>query len=423
MSSTQDVGYWSIATQKHLKKYQSDSANFDEFDALHVSGKAGRLIGMLRGNNKIESMPKLKKMAGTIGIGGFELNNILPVLEKVSDKQIEVKRNTYDEIIGIEEYVYTNEDVLNISGSLFEYQNPSDIQRIAVHSLGETKKLPQLEIELMQKLHKLGYSDQDIEISCAIQQQFKLLQKFDKGKEPIYSNEYVWGTNHHKIAYGIKDLDIADKDDLTALIDSIQKKQGFPIEDLPPIAPNLLNLALKTGIINPTIVATNRGIKKEFGFSSNLIGEGLYNDDILDDVKILLASMRFSERYTQYSKIHDLNSFLRALIDRDKVGPHSANGTDYILLEKKGIIETIPDSKGKYFMRLLKKDVGEAALKIINEPNFDIQTEVEPINANRFNTQGEFISPEEIRMSYSESPENIKEATDHLLRTVRGETI
>ena len=51
-------GYWAIATQKHLKNFRNDSANMDEFDSLNVSGKAGRFIGMIRGNKEITNMRK-----------------------------------------------------------------------------------------------------------------------------------------------------------------------------------------------------------------------------------------------------------------------------------------------------------------------------------------------------------------------------
>lgn len=55
------AGYWSIATQKHLKKFASDSVHLDEFDNLNLSGKAGRLLGVIRRNSNISNIKKLEK--------------------------------------------------------------------------------------------------------------------------------------------------------------------------------------------------------------------------------------------------------------------------------------------------------------------------------------------------------------------------
>ena len=48
-------GYWSIAAQKHLKEYKPDSPNLDELSDISVAGKAGILLGVIRGNGKIEN--------------------------------------------------------------------------------------------------------------------------------------------------------------------------------------------------------------------------------------------------------------------------------------------------------------------------------------------------------------------------------
>ncbi|MGD2434059.1 hypothetical protein ACP8H3_08860 [Bacillus velezensis] len=91
----QKLGYWSIATQKHLKTFQPDSTNLDELDSINITGKTGRFIGLLRGNSYINNLRKIEKMAGTIGIHRSELHSIiLPKLEKVSDKKLILKKYT-----------------------------------------------------------------------------------------------------------------------------------------------------------------------------------------------------------------------------------------------------------------------------------------------------------------------------------------
>ena len=136
-----------------------------------------------------------------------------------------------------------------------------------------------------------------------------------------------------KIAAAIAPLELQQKQSMKQMIEIIQNSQGVPLDKLPPIDQNLMILAKKTGILNPAIISSTRGLEKEFEFTPDLLKTDSVNEDILDDVKLLLASIRFGENYTEYSTIQEPEKFLRALINNQKVGPHSANGSDYILLE------------------------------------------------------------------------------------------
>lgn len=417
-------GYWSIAAQKHLKKFVIDSPHMDEFDSLNVAGKAGRLMGVIRGNRQIGEIIKLEKMASSVGIGRSELHRIiLPELERASDKQVEIRKNAANEIIGIEEYIFSNEQVLEIAGQFFEHIGPKNVERIAILAMDETKKIPLLESEMMDTLLNKGFMEKDIQLSCTLQEHFKLLQKLGKGKEPIYSNEYVWGPNHQKIAYAIRQIEFDKKQNLKNVIELVQNHQGYPLEKLQTIDSELLLLAKKTGIINPTTIVSSRGIKKEFGFSSKLFEYTLYDDDILDDVKLLLASIRFGENYTEYSTLNDSRKFLVALIERDKVGPHSANGKDYMLLEKRGIVKAEHAFGDRYYLRLIRKDVGKAALKILSNPQFDINLEVGDSDIGAIMQYKSFQSPEEYRLELAKSPENVAEAEEYLARVLRDEIL
>lgn len=417
-------GYWAIATQKHLKNFRADVTHKDEFDSLDMAGKSGRLLGVIRGNYRIDNILKIEKMASSIGIGRRELHRIvLPELENATEGEIELIKNSTDDIVGIEEYLFNNDSVLDITGQVFENLNPKEVEQIAVETMDATKKMPQMENELIQSLCIKGYKEENISLSCSLQTYFRLVQKLAHGKEAIYSNEYVWGSNHEKIAHAVAGLSLNSKQTLQEVITQIQNFQGIPSDKINPIDTDLLLLAKKVGMINPTSIITRRNFRKEFCFSSNLIDNNLYNDDIMDDVKLFIASIRFGENYTQHSTITSAQRFLRYLINNEKIGPHSANGTDYTLLEERGIIKVEKAYGDRYYMHLLRKDVAEEALKIISNPNFNINVDVNPNQADALMERGSFISPEEERLKLGEAPENVSEAMDYLARTLRDETL
>lgn len=430
-------GYWSIATQKHLKEFKTYSANLDKFDNLNIAGKAGRFLGVIRGNGKIENIEKLEAMANTVGISPSELHYIvLPKLERDSDKQVELIRDSTGSVTGIAEYVFTNQSVLEIAGQVFENSNPSSLQQIAVEVMDETKKVPYLQDELTEMLCKNGYNEESIKISLALQEQFKLINKINKSKNPIISNEYVWGPNNKKIAMAVANIEFGKKQNLKEVVERVQQHQGCPFEKLPPVDKDLLFLAKKTGMINPTTIVSSRGFEKEFAFSPNMLEPLSYNDDILDDVKLLLASIRFGENYTQHSTINDAVKFLESLMRYGDIGPHDANSTDYMLLEKKGIVRVVKKTKRKwssyynsfydktgYCLELVRKDVAEETLKIIKDPGYNINADNVVSSYEPVVDTGTFITAEENRIYLAESPEHVKEAEDYLCKVLRDENL
>jgi len=433
---TVQEGFWSIAAQKHLKAFTQDSSNIDEYDKIDIAGKSGRFLGAIRGNSKIESILKVEKIANTVGIKPSELYKIiLPGLSQASGGRVELIKNTAGDITGVAEYVFTNNEVITVAGEVFEKLNPKEIERITLQTLDSTKRIPLTQSELFSKLARDGFTEKDIAFALSLQKQFKLIQSLSKlnPQDPMISNEYIWGHNHEKIAYALANVSLDNKQSLEETISEIQKCQGMPTEELRSKNFEIINLAQKIGMINPINIISTRGIEKEFSFSADI--SSTTDNDIMDDVKVLLASIRFGERYTEHSTIQDPIKFLEALINNESVGPHSANSTDYIMLEKKGILKVVQETKSKWSyytnntytksgpcLKLIKKDVAEKAIEILKSPDYCISKGLlqEP---EIISDTGNYRNSEEIRIFMAELPEPIKEASEMLTKILRDELI
>ncbi len=425
-------GFWSIAARKHLKEFVDYSDNADIFDRLNVAGKTGLFLGTIRGNKRLDNINKIEKMANQVGIKPIELHKIiLPQLEESSDKKVEIIRDKAGNVIGIEEYVFDTKSTLEITGKVFEDLNPSDKEIIAVDTLEETKKVPYTQNEITEKMVQRGFKENDIRISLDIADQFKLIRKVAKKKDPIISNEYIWGSNNQRIALAVGELSKIQKDSLGETIGEIQKCQGIPYENLTIADRELFDLAKRIGMISPIKIVTNRNVNKEFEFTQSADTLSA-SEDIFDDVRLLLASIRFGENYTEYSTIYNAQKFLSAWIRNGEVGPHNANSTDYIMLEKKGIAKVAYKSKMKwgyygqynaqgYYLELVKVDVAKEALKFINgimEEN-DINNDIS--DYNEIAKSSNYLSSEEQRVRMGEVPESSKEADEYIQRILRDE--
>mgnify|MGYP000504574355 FL=1 len=423
-------GFWSIAARKHLKEFVDYSDNGDIFDRLNVAGKTGLFLGTIRGNKQLDNIKKIEKMASQVGIKPIELHKIiLPQLEESSDKKIEIHRDSLGNATGIEEYVFDTQSTLEITGKVFEDLNPTDKEIITVNTLEETKKVPYTQNEITEIMVQKGFKENDINISLDIADQFKLIRKVAKKNDPIISNEYIWGSNNQRIALAVGELGKIQKDSLGITIGEIQNCQGIPYENLTITDKKLFDLAKKIGMINPIKIVTNRNVNKEFEFtqSTNWLPA---SEDIFDDVRLLLASIRFGENYTQHSTIYSAQKFLSAWIRNGEVGPHDANSTDYIMLEKKGIAKVVYKSKQKwgyngyynatgYYLELVKEDVAREALKFIN--GIIEENDLSIDDYNQIAKSSNYYSAEEQRVRMGDVPESSKEADEYIQRILRDE--
>lgn len=431
-------GYWSIAAQKHLKEYKPDSPNLDELSEISVAGKAGILLGVIRGNGKIENIRKIEKMATQAGISSkVELRTILQLIEVASEKRVELIKNSTGEIIGLEENIFDTNTIFNTAGQLFENLNPSDVQKIAIATMEETKKVPYLHGELLDELIRLGYKENEIEFALKVEEQFKMLRRLEQmnKKEDIYSNEYVWGEDNVKISRALASINELDRKVLSGIIGTIQGCQGIPFERISTSGNEMIHLAKKIGMISPILIATGREISHEFAFSPNMLEPITTKEDIFDDVKLLLASIRFGENYTDHSRIFDAESLLRAWVERGKIGPHSANETDYIMLERKGIVKVEQGSKqmyGRYgiynaegyFLKLIKKDVAKEALKYIESTKGKTNNILNDRHGiSSFENITDYRSPEAQRIILGEMTDPIKELDVYMQQILRDEIL
>ena len=91
-------------------------------------------------------------------------------------------------------------------------------------------------------------------------------------------------------------------------------------------------------------------------------------DDAFDLAKALVAALTYgmTQSGVGRGRITMIGALLRKLIAGQSVGPATAIGEDYRVLEQKGVITVTPDG-GLFRMMLLKRDIGEIALGVLTQ--------------------------------------------------------
>ena len=143
--------------------------------------------------------------------------------------------------------------------------------------------------------------------------------------------------------------------------------------------------------------------------------------DVCDKVRLFLDSIRHGQHFGEWhtGRINDPVTLLGKLIDRGEIGPCTAIGTDYVLVEKAGVVNV--QSSGykhdQYVMRLVQKDTVRLIRDILKH-------EVSPGGLLAGGgpgalAQDRFVSAEQTRGTLGDLPEPTRQAEAEMLRNLR----
>lgn len=144
-------------------------------------------------------------------------------------------------------------------------------------------------------------------------------------------------------------------------------------------------------------------------------------DDCFDMAKSLVAALTYGmkERSSSQGRISMLSALLAKLNRGLEIGPATAIGQDYRVLEVNRVVKLRSDlnSPGRYFMRLLKREVGELALHVLTQGNAYERS----LTALPTAPMSGYVGPEESRTSVRKKQSSVsKRTTRDVLEAVRG---
>ncbi len=144
-------------------------------------------------------------------------------------------------------------------------------------------------------------------------------------------------------------------------------------------------------------------------------------DDCFDMAKSLVAALTYgmTSRSSSQGKISMLPALLGKLIAGGEIGPATAIGQDYRVLEVNRVVKLRPhpDYPERFFMRLLKTEVGQLALYVLTQGNAYAQSLTDLPSA----PMSGYIGPEASRTSVRKHQSTMsKRTTRDVLEAVRG---
>jgi hypothetical protein len=409
----QTKGAWIV---HHTSKLQGVTNAINDYEQINFAGKCGLLLSSLA-SSEVASLTtdRVNALAKAVGITvRLELPQILEELEA----QKLISRGTS----GIDVLGLSTAATLGHITSIFEESEPLGREQAVIALAEKTSELPcdsALAREYISDIYKIATPEAEEVLISAESISLIDFEEIGNTKKLLFNGNLFRREDARKIHAVRSSLSDVEASKVLELNDTLTKLGCISLDLAHTIMEsNLFKKLHSIGLYDVNTVSNDRGsfcfVTKPSAFSK--FSETIA-DDAFDLAKIFVTSLTYgmTQSSSGRGRITMIQRLMQKLINGEAVGPATAIGHDYKLLEMRGVIQVIPASKGMFNMKLLKKDVGKLALKVIMDG--DVSTEALPLpSASVISYEG----PEQTR-SYqrkSQTPQ-LKSSVGDLLYQLR----
>ncbi len=401
----------------HKNKIDNVTGVQSEFEEIILAGKCSALLSSISSTEQLTlSNRRVAALAAVAGINRkLELPNIIEILSK--------QRLINKGSDGIEVLALTSASILEYTTRIFEENEPNKVEDAVIDLSEKASESPILSgkaIEYVSDLYGLDYSTSSDVINRSKSIGFFDYETTRDFKELLFNGNLFRNQDITKISNVLAALSPSEAQKMKEANELINVSGCEPLENIVKLmGTDLFNKLQSIGIYDVSSIVNEIGeclfVTKPSSFckfSSSQI------DDAFDLAKAFVASLTYgmTKRSSSYGRIRMIESLMKNLINGLWVGPATAIGQDYKVLEMKGVVKVKQEANGMYSMKLLKADVGKLALAVILEgstvssmlsvlPSASISGFVPP-EQNRSITRKQLTTP--IKRSVSEILESIR---------------
>lgn len=357
-------GAWLLSHSKSLDTF----AGASRLESIAYAGKIGRLYNVLRRGAEDEtSVIEPDTVTHLTQLNGIDLAARREGLRVLQDQgRIDISRNGAVAVLGA-----TSRAVLETTSEVFEDANPSSDELAAVYlsEMISSRPIDRDEAEeFVEDNFKLA-SDRSKSLIELCKSTAILDEEKDRGRAIVFnSNVFRDGKRATKAYFVLQGLDSTEQRLLREADERLTKSGAIMDKDIEKVlGSDLFRRLLAIGyydrmeVNNPSEAVGYIALPDAF----QRYGKP-FEEDPVDDAKALLASLTYGMTRSGSTRgnIRLPVALLNALIDGRPVGPVAAIGQDYKELERRGVVHVFAD-RYAHSMTLLKKDVGELALAIL----------------------------------------------------------
>lgn len=409
-------GAWVI---HHGRKLVLDVNGPAEFPAINEAAKAATLLTKLGQTNQA-TVTKVEARAIAVASGldpRLELNGLLQVLERKrlidqSTNDISILGVTTRGSLGHATDIYNEAEPSTYeeaSITLAEIASEAPIRRADVSQrIGDTHKLTNFQVgDFLDRAEGIGFVDKE----------------GDGNDRLLFNGNLFRRSSVVKTQKVLTSLNDAEQRLVSEIAEQLSTSGCLSVQHVE----HVLSKPLFEKLVAAAVYDLNE-VTNEQGSHVYVTAPAAFHkfvdpmvDDCFDMAKSLVAALTYGmvSRSSSQGRITQLPALVNKLISGREVGPTTSIGQDYRVLEVNGVVKLRRDANyaNRYYLRLLKREVGELALQVLTQGNAYAQSLADLPSA----PMAGYIGPEESRTSVRKSQSPLsKRATRDVLEAVRG---
>jgi hypothetical protein len=356
-------GAWLIHHMNKLRHVTS----VGDFDNIYTAGKLGVLLSALSSTDSSSlTTARVNAIAKASSISALELTGLL---ERLEARKLIIRGKNGIDVLGV-----TSNTVLQNSSASFDESDPSPGEQ-AVVALAEQASASPLDgahaAEYVGDAFKLSSAET---IDLLIQAEdigFVDAEEVESGRKLYFNGNIFRREGAKKIESVLGSLSQDDRDRVSQMEQFLRQNGCATMAETDRIlTKELFNKLQSIGMYDLNEVSNDTEavmyVTRPAAFGK--FGDP-FADDALDLAKAFVSCLKYgmTRRSAAVGRITMLQKLMRSLISGNWVGPATAIGQDYKVLEFKRVVEIRHETGTRYSMRLLKKEVGELALQVLTE--------------------------------------------------------
>ena len=405
-------GAWVI---HHARKLQSTLSQ--DFDAIGFAGKSGTLLSAISAEKQLQ-IPQVRLDALA------KANHISPktelpsILAELTRQRLILPGAGAIEVIGL-----TGQGVLESAARIFSESSHEKHEEIVLRVSDAASENPLTDksaVEALSDEFKLPSKDvfDTLQLGCNIG--FFDSEAISTTEKLLFNGNLFRREDARKINGVLSTLGAAETSILNELNAKLQASGCLPLQSATDmLGQELFDRLHSIGMFDVNVVGNDQGknyfVTRPAAFSkfSDSIA-----DDALDLAKALVASLTYGMTISSFyrGRIQMVSALMNKLIAGGSVGPATAIGNDYQVLEFKGVVEVTAAQGGMFNMRLLKPEVGRMALAVIQQGDITAEAVAHLPGAKVTEYQGPEVTREVKR---KHSTEAVKLKARNLLQEIR----
>ncbi|NUN15655.1 MAG: hypothetical protein HUU55_18680 [Myxococcales bacterium] len=351
----------------HMFKLQRVT-NTPEYENIATAGKVGLLLsGLSASEDSSLTRSQVAAIAHAAGLSTLELPELLRLL--VMQRLIDQGKSGSIAVLGV-----TSPAVLTHTATIFDAQAPSPVECAALDFAEIVSSEPRYAPFVQQFLadtYKLSRSETTPFLDHCEQIGFVDAESLD-ATQRLYFNGNLFRRDQVAKTKVVLDTLTSSQGQTVRDFEVQVRQNGCVQRDLAErvLTPELFRRLLAIGMYDLNEVSNTSEsmsyVTLPAAFSK--FGSSALIDDALDLAKAFVACLSYGMHRSNRNRgrISMLHTLMAKLIAGQWVGPATAIGEDYKVLEFKRVIE-VRQEPPAFSMRLLKKEVGELALRVLTD--------------------------------------------------------